>query len=92
MTIRHLNCSFLFYLCENRHEKLKYRGWGIRREACINCIRHNFSFAATKNIPKMAVRPGTVQPSVTVKDQLPNIKKLIMEAQTLDDNGDEMVS
>lgn len=40
---------------------------------------------------KMAVRPGTVQPSVSVKDQLPNIKKLIMEAQTLDDNGDEMV-
>ena len=40
----------------------------------------------------MAVRPGTVQPSGSVKEQIPNLKKLIMEAQTLDSNGDELVS
>ena len=40
----------------------------------------------------MAGRPGAVQLPGNVKDQLPNIKKLIMEAQTLDDNGDELVS
>lgn len=40
----------------------------------------------------MAGRAGTVQPQGGVKEQLANIKKLIMEAQTLDDNGDELVS
>jgi hypothetical protein len=39
----------------------------------------------------MAGRPGTVQPQGGVKEQLANIRKLIMEAQTLDDNGDELV-
>lgn len=39
----------------------------------------------------MAGRPGAVHPHGSVQEQLPNIKKLIMEAQTLDDNGDELV-
>ena len=39
----------------------------------------------------MAGRPGTVQPQGGIKEQLANIRKLIMEAQTLDDNGDELV-